>query len=165
MTQKITPHLWFDKEAEEAANFYVSVFKDSKILNVSHYGDAGQEIHGQTAETILTVEFELNGQRFIALNGGPLFTFNESISFLIDCEDQAEVDYYWEKLSSVPEAEQCGWLKDKYGVSWQVVPRRLGELMADSDQEAAGRTMAALLQMKKLDVAALERAYGMGPKR
>jgi predicted 3-demethylubiquinone-9 3-methyltransferase (glyoxalase superfamily) len=159
MTQKITPHLWFDKEAEEAANFYVSIFKDSKILNVSRYGEAGQEVHGQTPGTAMTVAFELNGQQFIGLNAGPVFKFNEAVSFLIDCEDQAEVDYYWEKLSAVPESEQCGWLKDKYGLSWQVVPRQLGELMSDSDREAADRTMVAMLQMKKLDIAQLQAAH------
>jgi predicted 3-demethylubiquinone-9 3-methyltransferase (glyoxalase superfamily) len=156
--QKITPHLWFDKEAEEAANFYVSIFKNSKIVNVSRYGEAGQEVHGQAPGTAMTVEFELNGQRFLALNAGPVFKFNEAISFLIDCEDQAEVDYYWEKLSAVPESEQCGWLKDKYGLSWQVVPRQLSELLAGADREAADRTMAALLKMKKLDIAALKQA-------
>jgi predicted 3-demethylubiquinone-9 3-methyltransferase (glyoxalase superfamily) len=159
MTQKITPHLWFDKEAEEAANFYVSIFKDSKILNVSRYGEAGQEVHGQKPGTAMTVAFELNGQQFIGLNAGPVFKFNEAVSFLIDCEDQAEVDYYWEKLSAVPESEQCGWLKDKYGLSWQVVPRQLGELMSDSDREAADRTMVAMLQMKKLDIAQLQAAH------
>jgi predicted 3-demethylubiquinone-9 3-methyltransferase (glyoxalase superfamily) len=159
MTQKITPHLWFDKEAEEAANFYVSIFKDSKILNVSRYGEAGQEVHGQKPGTAMTVAFELNGQQFIGLNAGPVFKFNEAVSFLIDCEDQAEVDYYWEKLSAVPESEQCGWLKDKYGLSWQVVPRQLGELMGDSDREAADRTMVAMLQMKKLDIAQLQAAH------
>ena len=159
MTQKITPHLWFDKEAEEAAEYYVSVFKDSKILNVSRYSEVGQEMHGQAPGTAMTVEFELNGQRFIALNGGPLFKFNEAVSFLVDCEDQAEVDYFWEKLSAVPESEQCGWCKDKYGVSWQVVPRQLGELMSDPDQAAANRTMAAMLQMHKLDIQTLQNAY------
>jgi predicted 3-demethylubiquinone-9 3-methyltransferase (glyoxalase superfamily) len=158
MTQKITPHLWFDKEAEEAATFYVSVFKNSKIVSMSRYGEAGEEIHGQKPGTAMTVDFELNGQRFLALNAGPLFNFNEAISFLIDCDNQAEVDYYWEKLSAVPESEQCGWLKDKYGLSWQVVPRRLGEILSGPDRKAADRTMTALLQMKKLDIAELERA-------
>jgi predicted 3-demethylubiquinone-9 3-methyltransferase (glyoxalase superfamily) len=159
MTQKITPHLWFDKEAEDAANFYVSIFKDSKVMNVSRYSEAGKEVHGQEPGTAMTIEFELNGQRFIALNAGPVFKFNEAVSFLIDCEDQEEVDYYWEKLSAVPEAEQCGWLKDKYGLSWQVVPKQLGELMGDSDREAADRTMTVMLQMKKLDIAALQAAH------
>jgi predicted 3-demethylubiquinone-9 3-methyltransferase (glyoxalase superfamily) len=159
MTQKITPHLWFDKEAEDAANFYVSIFKDSRILSASRYSEVGQEVHGQKPGTAMAVEFELNGQQFIGLNAGPVFKFNEAVSFLIDCEDQEEVDYYWEKLSAVPESEQCGWLKDKYGLSWQVVPRQLGELMGDSDRKAADRTMAAMLQMKKLDIAALQAAH------
>lgn len=159
--QKIIPHLWFDKEAEEAVEFYVSIFKDSKILSMSHYGEAGQEIHGQTPGTVMTVEFELNGQRFQALNGGPIFKFNESISFVIDCVDQAEVDYYWERLGEGgdPAAQQCGWLKDKYGLSWQVVPRLLEELISDPDRTKADRTMAAIFKMKKLDVAELQRAH------
>ena len=159
--QKIIPHLWFDKEAEEAVNFYVGIFKDSKILSTSHYGEAGQEIHGQKPGTVMTVEFELNGQRFQALNGGPIFKFNEAVSFVIDCEDQAEVDYYWEKLGEGgdPAAQQCGWIKDKYGLSWQVVPRQLGELMSDPDRAKADRTMAAIFKMKKLDVAELQRAH------
>lgn len=159
--QKITPHLWFDKEAEEAAEFYVGVFKDAKILSVARYGEAGQEVHGQKPGTAMTVEFELNGQRFLALNGGPIFKFNESISFVIDCEEQAEVDYYWEKLTEGgdPAAQQCGWLKDKYGLSWQVVPKQLGELMSDPDRAKADRTMTAMLKMKKLDVAELQRAH------
>lgn len=160
--QKITPHLWFDNQAEEAAEFYVSVFKNSKILEVSRYGEAGQEVHGQKPGTVMTVAFELDGQRFMALNGGPVFTFNEAVSFVIDCEDQAEVDYYWEKLSADPAAEQCGWLKDKYGVSWQVVPRQLADLIGDADQAKANRTMTALLRMKKLDIAALQRAHDGG---
>ena len=157
--QKITPNLWFDSQAEEAANFYVSVFKNSKILEVSRYGEAGQEVHGQKPGTVMTVSFELDGQRFMALNGGPIFKFSEAISFVIDCEDQAEVDYFWEKLSAAPEAEQCGWLKDTYGLSWQVVPKQLNELMADPDAEKAGRTMEAMLKMKKLDIAGLQRAH------
>lgn len=153
--KKIKPHLWFDKEAEDAAMFYTSVFKNSKITATSHYGEAGKEVHGQEAGTVLTVEFELDGQSFVALNGGPVFKFNEAVSFLIECDDQDEIDYYWEKLSAVPEAEQCGWLKDKYGLSWQVVPARLGELMQGPNSE---KTMAALLKMKKLDIAGLEAA-------
>ncbi len=156
---KITPHLWYDKEAEEAANYYVSVFPNSTIVQVTRYGEAGQEVHGQAPGTVMTVAFELDGQPFTALNGGPIFTFNESVSFVIDCKDQEEVDYYWEKLSAVPESEQCGWLKDKYGVSWQVVPRQLGELMADADTEAANRVMEAMLKMHKLDIAALQAAH------
>jgi predicted 3-demethylubiquinone-9 3-methyltransferase (glyoxalase superfamily) len=153
--QTITPNLWFDKEAEEAAKFYTSIFKDSKITYTSRYGEAGKEIHGQEAGTVLTVEFELNGQRFTALNGGPVFTFNEAISLMIECDDQAEIDYYWEKLSAVPEAEQCGWLKDKYGVSWQVVPANQKELMSGPNSE---KVMAALLKMKKLNIAELKAA-------
>jgi predicted 3-demethylubiquinone-9 3-methyltransferase (glyoxalase superfamily) len=163
--QKITPHLWFDNQAEDAANFYVSVFsgsasggKDSKVISVSRYGEAGKEVHGQEAGTAMTVEFELVGQRFLALNAGPLFKFNESISFVVDCENQEEVDYYWEKLSAVPESEQCGWLKDTYGLSWQIVPKQLSELMNSTDSAAAGRVMEALLKMKKLDIAGLEAA-------
>lgn len=157
--QKITPHLWFDKEAEEAAEFYVSVFKDARIVNVSRYGEAGQEVHGQKPGTAMTVEFELNGQRFLALNGGPMFKFNESISFVIDCADQAEVDYYWEKLSADPSGGECGWTKDKYGLSWQVVPKQLGELLSDPDRAKADRAMTAMLKMKKLDIAELQRAH------
>lgn len=153
--QKITPHIWFDKEAEEAAKFYTSIFKDSKILNTSYYSEVGKEVHGQESGTVLTVEFELNGQKFTALNGGPLFKFNESVSFMISCEDQDEIDYYWEKLSAVPESEQCGWLKDKFGLSWQVVPAQLGEIMRGP---GADKAMAKLLKMKKLDIAVLETA-------
>ena len=156
--QKITPHLWFDKEAEEAAKFYTSIFRDSKILNTSRYGDTGKEIHGQEAGTVLTVDFELNGQRFVALNGGPIFKFNESVSFLIDCEDQDEIDYYWEKLSAVPEAEQCGWLKDKFGLSWQVVPGILSKLLSDKDAAKAQRVMGAMMKMKKIIIADLQKA-------
>ncbi|HSX44851.1 MAG TPA: VOC family protein [Candidatus Saccharimonadales bacterium] len=157
--QKITPHLWFDKQAEEAANFYVSIFKNSKINEVSHYGEEGFEIHQMPAGTAMTVAFQLGDQDFFALNGGPLFKFNESISFMVNCEDQAEVDYYWKKLSADPKAEQCGWLKDKYGLSWQIIPRQLEELLRDPDTEKAGRVMNAMLQMKKIDIAGLQKAY------
>ena len=159
--QKITPCLWFDDQAEEAVTFYTSIFRNSKVLNVSRYGEAGHEIHGKPAGTVLTVAFELEGQAFTALNGGPVFKFNEAISFQVDCETQEEVDYYWEKLSEGgdPKAQQCGWLKDKYGVSWQVVPRVLVEMMSDPDSEKSGRAMEAMLQMKKIDIAALKRAY------
>jgi predicted 3-demethylubiquinone-9 3-methyltransferase (glyoxalase superfamily) len=158
--QKITPCLWFDDEAEEAATFYTAIFKNSKILTVSRYGEAGREVHGKKPGTVLTVAFELDGQPFTALNGGPVFKFNEAISFQVNCETQAEVDYYWDKLSKGGDAtaQQCGWLKDKFGVSWQVVPRVLGELIADPDPEKAGRVMKAMLQMKKLDIADLKRA-------
>ena len=159
--QKITPCLWFDDQAEEAVTFYTGIFRDSKVVSVSRYGEAGHEIHGKPAGTVLTVAFELEGQAFTALNGGPVFKFNEAISFQVDCETQEEVDYYWEKLSEGgdPKAQQCAWLKDKYGVSWQVVPRVLVEMMADPDSEKSGRAMEAMLQMKKIDIAALKRAY------
>jgi predicted 3-demethylubiquinone-9 3-methyltransferase (glyoxalase superfamily) len=158
--QKITPSLWFNNNAEEAMNYYVSVFKNSKILRIDRYPDESLDEHfkGMSGK-VINGEFELDGQRFICLDGGPAFTFNEAVSFTIDCEDQAEVDYYWEKLSAVPEAEQCGWCKDKFGVSWQIIPRRLGELLSDSDSEKAGRAMQAMMQMHKLDVAALEAAF------
>jgi predicted 3-demethylubiquinone-9 3-methyltransferase (glyoxalase superfamily) len=157
--QKIIPNLWFDTQAEEAANFYVSIFKDSKIGNISYYGKEGHEIHGMPAGTVLTVEFKIEGQDFLALNGGPAFRFNEAVSFVVNCLTQEELDYYWEKLSAVKEAEQCGWLKDKYGVSWQIVPRALEEMMRDKDAQKSGRVMAALLKMKKLDISKLKEAY------
>jgi predicted 3-demethylubiquinone-9 3-methyltransferase (glyoxalase superfamily) len=159
--QKITPCLWFDDEAEAAVTFYTGIFRNSKVVSVSRYGEAGHEIHGKPAGTVLTVAFELEGQAFTALNGGPVFKFNEAISFQVDCETQEEVDYYWEKLSEGgdPKAQQCGWLKDKYGASWQVVPRVLVEMMSDPDSEKSGRAMEAMLQMKKIDIAELKRAY------
>ena len=154
--QKITPFLWFDKQAGEAADFYVSIFKDGKILNVSRYGDAGPGQKGQ----VMVVKFELMGQTFMALNGGPLFKFTEAISFMVDCQSQEEVDYYWEKLlSGGGKPSQCGWLKDKYGLSWQIVPTILGELMSDKDPVKSKRVMEAMLKMVKMDVAALKRAY------
>ena len=158
--QKITPCLWFDKNAEEAVKFYTSIFKNSKILNISRYTEAGYEVHHMAAGTVLTVEFELNGQTFTALNGGPVFKFNEAISFQVSCASQQEVDYYWEKLSEGGDssAQQCGWLKDKFGVSWQVVPKILGELLKDGKK--ADKVMQALLQMKKLDVKRLQEAAG-----
>jgi predicted 3-demethylubiquinone-9 3-methyltransferase (glyoxalase superfamily) len=159
--QKIAPCLWFDNQAEEAAKFYVSVFKDSKILRVSHYGEAGKETHGQKPGTVLTVEFELAGQRFTALNGGPAFKFNEAVSLQIFCDTQEEVDSLWQKLGDGgdPRAQQCGWLKDKYGLSWQVVPTVMAELIGDQKTPASGRAMEAMMKMKKLDIAALKRAY------
>ena len=158
---RITPCLWFDDQAEEAARFYVSIFENSKIVAVSRYGEAGHEIHGRPAGAVLTVEFELDGQGFTALNGGPVFKFNEAVSLQVGCETQDEVDYYWDKLSEQGDksAQQCGWLKDKYGLSWQVVPSLLPKMMADPDRERTDRVMTALLQMKKLDIEALERAY------
>jgi predicted 3-demethylubiquinone-9 3-methyltransferase (glyoxalase superfamily) len=160
-TQPITPCLWFDTQAEEAARFYSGIFKNSKIGKISRYTEAGREVHGQPAGKVLTVEFELNGQPFTALNGGPQFKFNEAISFQIMCKDQEEVDYYWNKLGQGgdPKAQQCGWLKDKYGLSWQVVPTVLVELLGDPDREKSGRAMEAMLKMKKLDIAELERAF------
>jgi predicted 3-demethylubiquinone-9 3-methyltransferase (glyoxalase superfamily) len=157
---KITPCLWFDDQGEDAANFYVSIFKDSRITNVSRYGEAGKEVHGKKPGTAMTVAFELEGQPFTALNGGPQFKFSEAISFQISCESQAEVDHYWDKLSEGgdPNAQQCGWLKDKFGLSWQVVPTALPRLLSDPDRAKAGRAMNAMLKMKKIDIAALEQA-------
>lgn len=159
MTHKIAPCLWFDHEAEEAANFYVSIFPNSKISKIAHYGDAGYDIHHQKKGTVLTVGFELDGQPFTALNGGPEFKFNEALSLQIYCASQQELDHYWDKLrqGGDPKAQVCGWLKDKYGVSWQVVPQSILEMWDDS--EGAERLMTALLKMKKLDIAELERAY------
>jgi predicted 3-demethylubiquinone-9 3-methyltransferase (glyoxalase superfamily) len=159
-TPKIAPCLWFDHQAEEAAKFYVSVFRNSKITSVSRYSNAGQEIHRRPPGSVMVVAFELEGQPFTALNGGPEFKFNEAISLEIHCETQQEIDYYWDKLSQGgdPKAQQCGWLKDKYGVSWQVVPRVLLELMKDHESATAQRVMVAMLRMKKLDIAQLERA-------
>ncbi|MDO8544769.1 MAG: VOC family protein [Opitutaceae bacterium] len=159
--QKITPCLWFDDNAEEAVRHYTSIFKSSKITQISRYPDTGREIHGRPAGSVMTVAFELNGHAFTALNGGPVFKFNESVSFQIECATQAEVDYYWEKLSAGGDesARQCGWLKDKFGVSWQVVPRVLPAMLSGPDRAKADRVMQALLQMTKLDIAALERAF------
>jgi len=160
-TATITPCLWFDSQAEEAAKFYTSIFEDSRIGRISRYGEAGKEVHGRPAGSVMTVEFELAGQPFTALNGGPAFQFNEAISFQLSCRDQKEVDYYWEKLSAGgdPKAQQCGWLKDKYGVSWQIVPIAVAKMLSDPKSGNSQRAMTALLQMKKLDIAALERAY------
>ncbi|MEO8386242.1 MAG: VOC family protein [Betaproteobacteria bacterium] len=159
--QKIAPCLWFDDQAEEAANYYVSIFKNAKIANISRYSEVGHEIHGRPAGSVLTVAFELDGQNFTALNGGPLFKFNEAISFQINCETQEEVDYYWERLGDGGDekAQQCGWLKDKYGVSWQVVPMVLPMMISDQDSEKSKRAMAAMLKMKKLNIEELQRAY------
>jgi predicted 3-demethylubiquinone-9 3-methyltransferase (glyoxalase superfamily) len=159
--QKITPCLWFDSNAEEAVNFYTSIFTNSKIGRISRYGKDGFEIHGKPAGSVLTIEFELNGQTFTALNGGPVFKFNEAVSLQVYCESQEEIDYYWEKLSQEadPSAQQCGWLKDKFGLSWQIVPTTLAELMQSSDTKKTDSVMKALLQMRKLDIKALQRAY------
>ncbi|HXK33180.1 MAG TPA: VOC family protein [Dehalococcoidia bacterium] len=155
----ITPHLWFDNEAEEAAHFYTSVFPNSSITGITHYPEAATEVSGKPADSVLTVDFEIDGQPFVALNGGPNFKFNESISFMIPCKDQAEVDYFWEKLTAGGEESQCGWLKDRFGVSWQVVPERLNELLADADQRKAEAVTTAFVPMKKLEIDVLERAY------
>lgn len=151
MTNKIIPCLWFDNQAEEAALFYTSIFKDSKIEGISYYGKEGFEIHNQPEGTVMVVEFRINGQSFSAMNGGPVFKFNESISLQVFCDSQAEIDYYWDKLTSDGGEEvQCGWLKDKYGLSWQIVPSILPELMKDASK--AGKVMNAFMQMKKMDI-------------
>ena len=159
--QKIAPCLWFDKQAEEAAKFYVSIIKGSKITRVSHYGDAGKEVHGQSPGSVMTVDFELAGQRITALNGGPAFKFNEAVSLQIFCDTQDEIDTLWQQLSEGgdPRSQQCGWLKDKYGLSWQIVPNAMPELLDDQKSPASKRAMEAMLKMKKLDIAALKRAY------
>ena len=161
MKLKLSPCLWFDTEAEEAARYYVGIFKDSKITSIAYYGKVGQEIHGGRAGSVMTVAFELNGQSFTALNGGPIFKFSEAISFQVDCDTQEEVDYYWDRLAEggPVEAQQCGWVKDKFGVSWQVVPSVLSEMMTDPDTQKSQRAMQVMLQMKKLDIAALQRAF------
>jgi predicted 3-demethylubiquinone-9 3-methyltransferase (glyoxalase superfamily) len=157
--QKITPNLWFDNQAEEAANFYVSIFKNSKINDITHYGEAAAEISGKPKGSVLTVTFQIEGQEFTALNGGPQFKFTEAISLLVNCETQQEVDELWEKLSEGGEEGPCGWLKDKYGVSWQVDPRILDEMIRDPDPVKAERVMKAMLQMQKIDIASLQQAY------
>jgi predicted 3-demethylubiquinone-9 3-methyltransferase (glyoxalase superfamily) len=153
--QKITPFLWFNDNAEEAMNFYISIFKNSKVLNVARYGEAGPGANG----TVMTATFQLDGQEFVALNGGPHFKFTEAISFVVYCETQEEVDEFWEKLSEGGEKSRCGWLKDKYGLSWQIVPTVLAELYQDKDAEKTKRVMEAMLQMDKLDIKALKQAY------
>ena len=161
IAQPITPCLWFDNQAEDAARFYTGIFKNSKIEKITRYPEAGQDVHGRPPGSVMTVAFELEGQPFVALNGGPVFKFNEAISFQIMCRTQEEVDHYWNKLTAGGDekAQQCGWLKDKYGVSWQVVPTVLVEMMSDPDKEKSGRAMEAMLQMKKLDIAELKRAF------
>jgi predicted 3-demethylubiquinone-9 3-methyltransferase (glyoxalase superfamily) len=160
-TQPITPCLWFDTQAEEAARFYVGIFKNSKIGAISRYTEAGREVHGRPAGSVMTVDFQLNGQPFTALNGGPHFKFNEAISFQIMCRDQEEIDHYWNRLNEGgdPNAQQCGWLKDKFGLSWQIVPTVLVELLQDHDAQKSQRVMQALMQMTKLDIARLKQAY------
>lgn len=161
ISQKIAPCLWFSHEAEEAANFYVGIFENSRIVKVTRYGKAGEDVHGMPPGSVMTVAFELDGQPFTALNGGPIFKFNEAISLQIYCADQEDVDHYWEKLSQGGDvkAQQCGWLKDKYGVSWQVVPEVLPEMVGDPNSERSQRAMDAMLHMKKIDIAELKRAY------
>jgi predicted 3-demethylubiquinone-9 3-methyltransferase (glyoxalase superfamily) len=163
--QRITPCLWFDDQAEEAARFYTSIFPHSRIVTISRYGEAGHEIHGRPAGSVMTVDFELDGQRFTALNGGPHFRFNEAVSLQVGCATQEELDHYWDSLSAGgdPEAQQCGWLKDRFGLSWQVIPDRMAEMMADPDEERRERVFSAMLEMKKLDFAPIERAYAGEP--
>jgi predicted 3-demethylubiquinone-9 3-methyltransferase (glyoxalase superfamily) len=158
--QKITPFLWFDHQAEEAARFYTSIFKNSKMGSISRYSEEASNAAGRPKGSVMTVTFVLEGQEFVALNGGPHFQFTEAVSFVVNCESQDELDYYWEKLSEDGDenAQQCGWLKDKYGVSWQVVPAMIMELLSDSDREKSRRVMQAVLQMKKLDLETIKRA-------
>ena len=161
MLQSLTPCLWFDDQAEKAVKFYTSIFKKSKIGKIARYGKEGFEIHGRPSGSVMTLEFELNGQKFTALNGGPVFKFNEAVSFQIYCKDQKEADYYWNKLSAGGDkkAQQCGWLKDKYGLSWQIVPDFMAKMLGNGNQAARDRVMKAVLRMKKLDFAALKKAY------
>lgn len=156
--QHVTPFLWFDDQAEEAANFYTSIFKNSKILKVARYGESGPRPKG----SVMTVTFQIDGQEFIALNGGPHFKFTEAVSFVVSCATQQEVDEFWAKLSEGGEKSRCGWLKDRYGLSWQIVPTILGELMSDADPEKSNRVMQAILEMDKLDIETLKRAYESG---
>jgi predicted 3-demethylubiquinone-9 3-methyltransferase (glyoxalase superfamily) len=158
--QRISPCLWFDSQAEEAARFYVGIFKNSRITAVTRYSSAGQEIHGRPAGSVMVAAFELDGQAFSALNGGPIFKFNEAISLQVFCDSQEEIDYYWDKLSAGgdPKAQQCGWLKDRYGLSWQVVPRGMEEMLRDPESAGAKAAMNAILKMKKIDIAELRRA-------
>jgi predicted 3-demethylubiquinone-9 3-methyltransferase (glyoxalase superfamily) len=158
---KISPCLWFDSQAEEAAKFYASIFRDSELGEITRFTKQGFEIHGQKEGTVLTAEFALEGMDFVALNGGPIFKFNEAVSFQVICDTQTEIDYYWSKLSDGGDAkaQQCGWLKDRFGLSWQVVPAILPGMLRDKDKTKAGRVMTAVLGMKKLDIAELERAY------
>jgi predicted 3-demethylubiquinone-9 3-methyltransferase (glyoxalase superfamily) len=157
--QKITPCLWFDSQAEDAVAFYVSIFKDTRIGSIARYDGAGAQASGRPPGSVMTVVFELDGQEFMALNGGPLFKFTEAISFVVNCETQDEVDAFWEKLSAGGQEVQCGWLKDRFGVSWQIVPTVLGEMLQDTDREKSKRVMAAMLKMKKIDIGALKQAH------
>jgi predicted 3-demethylubiquinone-9 3-methyltransferase (glyoxalase superfamily) len=156
--QKITPFLWFDNQAEVAVKFYTSIFKDAKILSTTRYGDAGP---GQPG-AVMTMSFELGGQEFVALNGGPVFSFSSAISFVVDCENQAEVDFYWDKLLEGGQEQQCGWLTDKFGITWQIVPAGLSDLLSSEESEKSQRAMQAMLQMKKLDIEILRQAYENG---
>lgn len=157
--QKLTPCLWFDDQAEAAAKFYCSIFDHSKITGITHYGKAGFEFHGRPEGSVLTVSFELDGQSFTGLNGGPIFKFNEAVSFQVNCQTQEEIDHYWGALSAVSEAEQCGWVKDKFGLSWQIVPVAMMDMLKDPDTVKSQRAMQAMMQMKKLDIAELQRAF------
>lgn len=161
--QKISPCLWFDSQAEDAARFYTGIFKNSRITTITHYGEAGKEVHGRAPGSVMTVSFELDGQRFTGLNGGPFFQFSPAVSFLITCDTQDEIDYFWDKLSEGGDenAKQCGWLADQFGLSWQVVPRMLLELMTESESARAQRAFSAMMQMKKLDIEALKRAAAL----
>jgi predicted 3-demethylubiquinone-9 3-methyltransferase (glyoxalase superfamily) len=164
MMQKIAPCLWFDNQAEEAVNFYVAIFRNSRIVQVARYGEAGSEASGRPRGTVMTIVFQLRGQEFIALNGGPVFTFSPAISFLVHCETQEEVDELWEKLAAGGDAkaQQCGWLQDKYGVSWQIVPTLLVEMLNDPDPARSERVMKAMLQMKKIDIKKIKQVYEPG---
>jgi len=157
--QKITPFLWFDDRAEEAAKFYVSIFPNSRIRSITRYGQGAAEASGRPQGSVMTVAFEIDGQEFTALNGGPHFTFNEAVSFVVHCKTQTDIDNFWEKLSEGGKTGQCGWLKDKYGVSWQVVPTRLLEMLQDKDAEKLNNVMKAILQMDKINLQALQEAY------
>ena len=157
--QRISPFLWFDDKAEEAAVFYTSIFKNSKIKTIVRYGDSGAEVTGRPKGTVMTVAFQLDGQEFVALNGGPQYKFTEAVSFVVNCQTQEEVDEYWKKLSDGGRQVQCGWLKDKYGLSWQIVPTILSEMLNDPDPKKADRVMKAMLQMKKIDIKGLKQAY------
>jgi predicted 3-demethylubiquinone-9 3-methyltransferase (glyoxalase superfamily) len=158
--QKITPCLWFNDQAEEAMRFYVSVFKNSKVGRITHYGEAGAKVSGRLKGSVMTATFEIEGQEFMALNGGPHFTLSEAVSFIVKCDTQEEIDTFWEELSEGGEKGVCGWLKDKFGLSWQIVPTVLSDMMQDKDPEKTNRVMEAVLQMKKLDIARLQEAYG-----
>ena len=163
--QRITPCLWFDRQAEEAARFYVSIFKHSRIVAVRRHSGAGHETHKRAAGSVMTVAFELDGQAFTAVNGGPVFTFSEAVSLQVNCETQDDIDYYWQKLSrgGDADAQRCGWLKDRYGLSWQVIPTALPEMLKDHQSPEAWRVMEALLGMKKIDIDQLERAFSGSP--